>query len=85
MLKTIILGERGLPLAKAGQASWQRPHSMQAKASRLSFQVKSGSFSMPKTSDFSRSRGASSPLGVERRKKTLSGPANMCRYLEWGT
>ena len=85
MLKTIILGERGLSLAKAGQASWQRPHSMQAKASRLSFQVKSGSFSRPKTSDFSRSRGASSPLGVDRRRKTLNGPANMCRYLEWGT
>ena len=65
MLNRIILGERGLSLAKAGQASWQRPHSMQAKASRLSFQVKSAVFSTPKTSDFSRSRAGSSPLGVD--------------------
>ncbi len=57
MLKRIILGERGLSEAKAGQASWQRPHSMQAKASRLSFQVKVRELSpAPKTSDSSRSR-----------------------------
>jgi hypothetical protein len=55
------------------------------ETARLSFQVKSGSFSTPKTSDFSRSRAPSSPLVVSRRKKTLNGPASMWRYLECGT
>ena len=50
MSKMIILGERGLPLAKAGQTSWQRPHSMQASASRRSFQVRSAAFSSPNVS-----------------------------------
>ncbi len=81
----IIFGDSGLPLAKAGQASWHRPHSMQANASRESFQERSVARPRPKVSEFSRSSGASAPLGAFRRKKRLTGPVNIWRYFECGT
>ena len=38
-----VFGLSGLPVFQAGQASWQRPHSVQVKPSRRSFQPRSAS------------------------------------------
>ena len=37
-----VLGLSGLPVFQAGQASWQRPHSVQVKPSSRSFQRQVG-------------------------------------------
>ena len=47
MVWMICRGLSGLLVACAGQASWQRPHSVQEKESSRSFQVKSVTFSTP--------------------------------------
>ena len=41
-------GLSGLPVAAAGQASWQRPHSVQEKQSKRSFQVNCSTLPTPK-------------------------------------
>ncbi len=50
-----FIGMRGLPVAWAGQASLQRPHSVQANESRRLFQGSSCTRSMPNFSVFSKS------------------------------
>ena len=42
------LGESRLPVAYAGQASWQRPHSVQENESIICFHVRSSTVPMPK-------------------------------------
>ena len=56
----IVLGLSGLPVAHAGQASWQRPHSVQVKPSSRSFQDRSSIVLTPKR--------AVSRLEVHRRQ-----------------
>ena len=43
----IVLGLSGLPVAQAGQASWQRPHSVHVNPSSRSFQDRSSMVLMP--------------------------------------
>ena len=63
------LGLSGLPVLLAGQASWQRPHSVQVKPSRRSFQPRSWSVFRPNVaSSSSRSIAGSSPRGASLRK-----------------
>ena len=54
-------GDSSLPVAKAGQTSWQRPHSVQDIVSSICFQVMSASVPEP-----NRSAASSSDLEVER-------------------
>ena len=54
-------GERSLPVAHAGQTSWQRPHSVHDIVSTICFQVRSASVPAP-----SRSCGLVLDLEVER-------------------
>ena len=62
-------GLRGLPVFQAGQASWQRPHSVQVKPSSMSFQPRSASVRTPNVaSSASRSIAGSSPRGSSFRK-----------------
>ena len=41
-------GDSVLPVANAGQASWQRPHSVHENASIICFHVRSSTVPMPK-------------------------------------
>src|SRR6185369_15240740 len=71
-------GLRGLPVARAGQASWQRPHSVQVKESSRSFQLKSVTLATPK-----RLPGRNSSLGwvlgrSRLRKKQLGMAVSTC-------
>jgi hypothetical protein len=69
----IVLGLSGLPVAKAGQASWQRPHSVQVKPSRTSFQPRSWSVLSPNVaSSASRSIAGSSPRGASFRNQMFT-------------
>ena len=56
----IVLGLSGLPVAHAGHASWQRPHSVHVKPSSRSFHDRSSMVLMPKR--------ASAGLEVHRRQ-----------------
>ena len=66
-------GESVLPVAHAGQTSWQRPHSVQDIASIVCFQVRSSTVPIPKrmsssgTSSSNRS-GSSRPRARVRAK-----------------
>ena len=61
-------GSSGLPVRLAGQASVQRPHSVQVKPSRTSFQPRSWRVRIPNvTSSRSRSIAGSSPRGASFR------------------
>ena len=65
-----VLGLSGLPVFQAGQASWQRPHSVQVKPSSRSFQPRSWSVLSPNVaSSASRSSFGSSPRGASLRKQ----------------
>ena len=84
------LGDRTLPVAKAGQASWQRPHSVHEKVSSISFQVRWAALPAPKrisssgTSGSSKRSGSSRPPGPVRPYHTLNAAVAMCRCLERG-
>ena len=43
------LGDSGFPVFQAGQASWQRPHSVQVRVSSSCFQLRSSIWPAPKT------------------------------------
>ena len=77
-----VLGLSGLPVAQAGHACWQRPHSVQVKPSRRSFQPRSWSdFSPNVASSRSRSIAGSSPRGRSLRYQMLGNDVAMWRCL----
>ncbi len=64
-------GDSALPVFHAGQASWQRPHSVQENVSIICFQVRSWIVPAPKrrsSSSPSKSSGSSRPPGPVRPK-----------------
>ena len=68
-----VLGLSGFPVLYAGQASWQRPHSVQVKPSRTSFQPRSWSVLSPNVAvSSSRSIFGSSPRGASLRNQTFT-------------
>ena len=80
-------GDSSLPVAKAGQTSWQRPHSVQEKVSNICFQVRSGTVPAPKrisSSGTSKRSGSMRPPGPVRPKYTLIAAVAMCRCFECG-
>ena len=81
-------GERSLPVAHAGQTSWQRPHSVQDIVSSICFQVMSTSVPAPSrralSSSISKSSGSSRPLARVRPNQTLIPAVAMCRCFEYG-
>ena len=83
------LGESALPVAHAGQASWQRPHSVHEKVSITCFHVMSAT--VPEPSRMSSSgpsssnrSGSSRPRARVRPKKTFTTAVAMWRCLECG-
>ena len=81
-------GESSLPVVKAGQTSWQRPHSVHEKVSIVCFQVRSGTVPAPKrslsSSATSKRSGSSRPRARVWPKKTFTAAVTMWRCLEWG-
>ena len=76
------LGLSGFPVFQAGQASWQRPHSVQVKPSSRSFQPRSWSvFSPNVASSASRSSSGSSPRGASLRNQMFGKLVAMWRCL----
>jgi len=77
-------------VAKAGQASWQRPHSVHEKVSSTCFQVRSLAAPAPNlksssgTSGSSNLSGSSRPPARVRPNQTLIAATKMCRCLERG-
>ena len=77
-----VFGLSGLPVAQAGQACWQRPHSVHVKPSRRSFQPRSWSDFSPKVaSSRSRSIAGSSPRGRSLRYQMFGNDVAMWRCL----
>ena len=66
-----LLGLSGLPVAQAGHSAWQRPHSVQVKPSRRSFQPRSVRVRTPNRSAVSSSSIGSRPRGPSFRRVTL--------------
>ena len=82
-------GESGLPVAHAGQTSWQRPHSVHVNRSSICFRDRSFCVATPKrmsSSAASRSirLGSRRPLGASFDSHTLIGAVPMCRCFEPG-
>ena len=80
-------GESALPVANAGQASWQRPHSVQEKASSISFQVRSATRPGAEAqlllgASSSKRSGSRRPRARVRPNQTLIAAVAMCRCLE---
>ena len=85
-------GDSGLSVVQAGQADWQRPHSVQVAKSSICFQVNCSTSPTPKTvssSTFSMSMSgvlSRAPRARGRREKAmLMGAMKMCRCLEYET
>ena len=84
------LGDSTLPVAKAGHASWQRPHSVHEKVSSICFHVRSAAVPAPKRMSSSGMSGSSNrsgsrrPPGPVRPYQTLNAAEAMCRCLERG-
>ena len=86
------LGDSGLSVFQAGQADWQRPHSVHVAKSSICFQVKCSIWPTPNTvssSTFSMSMSgvlSRAPSARGRREKaTLMGAMKMCRCFEYDT
>ena len=82
-------GESALPVAYAGQASWQRPHSVHEKVSSTCFQVRSATVPAPKriSSSARPRRSAAARAGRAARvrpNQTLTAAVAMCRCFECG-
>ena len=80
-------GESSLPVAFAGHASWQRPHSVHEKPSSTCFHVRSATVATPNRSSSSgRSKrsGSSRPRARVRPNQTLTAATPMCRCFEYG-
>ena len=83
------LGDSTFPVAQAGQASWQRPHSVHEKASTICFQVRSATVPVPNrrsasAMSSSKRSGSNRPRAFVRPKKTLIAAVKMCRCFEYG-
>ncbi len=80
---TSRMGDNGLPVAKAGQRSWQRLHRVQASASKRSFQRRSAISLAPNFSVDSSSRlmEVSLPVGPRSARKALALVVRMWRNL----
>ena len=80
-----VLGLSGLPVFQAGQASWQRPHSVHVNPSSRSFQLRSATVRMPNVaSSASRSIAGSSPRGRSLRSAMFGIAVAMWRCLPNG-
>ena len=80
-------GESSFPVAFAGHASWQRPHSVHEKPSSTCFHVRSATVAAPNRSSSSgRSKrsGSSRPRARVRPNQTLTAATPMCRCFEYG-
>ena len=80
-------GESSLPVALAGHASWQRPHSVHEKPSSTCFHVRSATVPAPKRSSSSgRSKrsGSSRPRARVRAEPDVDRGDAMCRCFEYG-
>ena len=81
-------GERSLPVAHAGQTSWQRPHSVHDIVSSISFHVMSTTVPEPSrsaaSSSTSKSSGSSLPRARVRPNHTLIPAVAMWRCFEYG-
>ena len=81
-------GERSLPVAQAGQTSWQRPHSVHDIVSTICFQVMSASVPAPSrscaSSSTSKSSGSSLPRARVRPNQTLIAAVAMWRCFDRG-
>jgi hypothetical protein len=80
-------GDSSFPVAQAGHTSWQRPHSVQEKVSRVCFQVRSRTVPAPKrisSSGPSKRSGSRWPRGRVDAKNTLMAAVAMWRCFEWG-
>ena len=80
-------GERIFPVAYAGHASWQRPHSVQENASTTSFRVRSAIVATPKrssSSGTSKRSGSRRPRAPVRASQTFTAAVAMCRCFEYG-
>ncbi len=81
-------GDSALPVAQAGQTSWQRPHSVHDIVSSICFHVMSASVPDPSrsaaSSSTSKSSGSSRPSPSVRPNHTLSPAVAMCRCFEYG-
>ena len=80
-------GESSLPVAFAGHASWQRPHSVHEKPSSTCFHVRSATVATPKrswSSGRSKRSGSSRPRARVRPNQTLTAATPMCRCFEYG-
>ena len=81
-------GDRSLPVAYAGQTSWQRPHSVHETVSIICFQVMSATVPEPSrisssgTSGSSNTSGSSRPRARVRPKNTFTTAVMMCRCFE---
>jgi len=81
--------ESALPVAHAGQASWQRPHSVHEKVSITCFHVMSDTVPEPSRMSSSgpsssKRSGSSRPRARVRPKKTFTTAVAMCRCFECG-
>src|SRR4051794_2809840 len=87
---TTSFGDRVLPVKKAGQASWHRPHSVQVMPSTICFQVMSWIVPIPNriwssgTAGSSKTSGSRRPLARVRAKKTLNHTTRMWRCFVYG-
>ena len=81
-------GESSLPVAYAGQTSWQRPHSVHDIVSTICFHVMSAIVAAPKrialSSSTVKSSGSSRPRRRVRPNQTLIAAVAMWRCLECG-
>ena len=80
-------GDRIFPVACAGHASWQRPHSVHENASTTSFRVRSAIVATPKrssSSGTSKRSGSSRPRARVRAIHTFTAAVPMCRCFEYG-
>ena len=78
-------GDRIFPVAYAGHASWQRPHSVHEKPSSTSFRVRSKIVAAPKrssSSGTSKRSGSSRPRARVRANHTFTAAVAMCRCFE---
>ncbi len=81
-------GLSSLPVAYAGQTSWQRPHSVHDIVSIICFHVRSAIVAVPKriavSSSTVKSSGSSRPRAPVRPNQTLIAAVAMWRCFECG-
>ena len=86
--------DSGLPVRKVGQASLQRPHSVQVKTSSPSFQVRSRAVRTPTVTlaasassliSFSRSTEGTRLAGPPRRKYSAGSAVTMWKCSPYGS